>query len=61
MRRPRAPTVNQWVGGPNSHVIVLNNTPDTTYHTGYGWIYDPATGNVWAAAFDNNDEPIARP
>ncbi|MGD9688789.1 MAG: type II secretion system protein [Phycisphaerales bacterium] len=55
------PPVNQWVGGNNSHVIVLGNTPDTTFHTNYGWIYDPATGDVWAASFDAADHPLPRP
>lgn len=56
-----APPVNQWVGGNNSHVIVFGNGPDSSYHTNYGWIYDPLTGDVWAAAFDANDDPFPRP
>jgi general secretion pathway protein G len=56
-----AAPVNQWIGGANAHVIIFGSGPDAIYHTTYGWIYDPANGNVWAAGFDANDEPIARP
>lgn len=55
-----APPTNAWVGGSNSRVIVFGTAPDTVYHTNYGWIYDPATGNVWAASMDGNDEPLPR-
>ena len=56
-----APPVNQWVGGSNGHTIVFGNGPDSSYHTNYGWIFDPVTGDVWAAGFDSNDEPLPRP
>jgi prepilin-type N-terminal cleavage/methylation domain-containing protein len=47
--------VNSWVGGSNGKKIVIRNTPDTTYQADYGWIFDPATGRVWAGGFDDND------
>lgn len=52
---------NDWVGGPNARNIIIRETPDTTYHMNYGWIYDPTTGNVWAAGFDAQDNAIPRP
>lgn len=55
------PPANMWVGGPNATAIVINSAPDTTYHTSYGWIWDPATGNVWAAGYNAFDEPLPRP
>lgn len=55
-----APT-NAYVGGVNSRVITLANTPDVAFQTAYGWIFDPATGNVWAGSFDGNDMPIPQP
>ncbi len=54
-----APT-NAWIGGANSRVITLGNAPDVAYHTNYGWIYDPATGDVWAAGMDGDDQPLPR-
>lgn len=52
--------VNAWVGEPNGGVIIFGEGPDSTYHTDYGWIYDQATGRVWAAGFDANDQPLPR-
>lgn len=52
---------NQWIGGPNAARITLGTGPDTGYQAAYGWIYDPATGQTWAAAFDGNDQPFPRP
>ncbi len=53
--------VNAWVGGENSRTIVFGNAADLAHHTDYGWIYDPATGEIWAGAFDEDDQPFARP
>lgn len=53
--------INQWVSGPNAREIVLGTGPDTAVHQNYGWIYDPATANVWAACFDANDKPLIVP
>ena len=52
--------LNSWVDGPNSGEIVFGNAPDTQFHTDYGWIYDPATGDVWAAGFDGSDNAFPR-
>jgi general secretion pathway protein G len=57
----RQPPTNVWVGGPNAKVIVLRSTPDVAYTTAYGWVFDPATGNLWAAGFDGVDQPFPRP
>ena len=55
-----APT-NQWVGGTNSMVIEFGTTADAGWNNTRGWIYDPATGHVFASSFDANDQPISRP
>lgn len=52
--------VNPYVGDPNKGVIVFGNAPDNAYHTNYGWIYDPNTGEVWAAGFDAEDNPLPK-
>ena len=52
--------VNTWVGGDNAKVIVFGTGPDTAYQTDHGWIYDPATGMVYAGSFDAQDHPIPR-
>jgi len=57
----REPPENTWVGGSNAERIIVSNTPDAAYHTGYGWIWDPTTGDVWAAGYDGDDEPLPRP
>lgn len=57
----RQPPENMWVGASNAEVIVIGNTPDSSYHTTYGWIYWPATGELWAGAFDGGDNPFPKP
>lgn len=57
----REAPLNQWVGKLNGRVIVLGTGPDTGYQDQYGWIYDPTTGDVWAAAFDSQDRPFPKP
>ncbi len=57
----REPPKNNWIGGANAKKIVFATAADTAYHRSYGWVYDPATGNVWAAGFDANDQPFPRP
>lgn len=57
----REAPLNQWVGKVNGRVIVIGTGPDTGYQDQYGWIYDPATGDVWAAAFDDQDRPFPKP
>lgn len=50
--------VNPYVGGDNAGVIVFGNIPDVAFQRDYGWIYDAATGEVWAGSFDEDDLPI---
>jgi general secretion pathway protein G len=57
----REPPANQWVGGPNAKVISLGNAADAAFDTSHGWIFDPVTGDVWAAGFDAQDQPYPRP
>lgn len=54
--------VNAWVGGANARVIVVvpDAVPDAAFHTDYGWIYDPNNGEVFAAGFDGDDDPLPR-
>ena len=49
---------NPWVGGANAQQIILRNSADAAYQSTHGWIYDSATGTIWAGAFDANDNPI---
>ena len=55
------PPANPWVGGPNRKTITIGTAADTTYQNTYGWIFDPATGAVWAGGFNANDEPLPKP
>lgn len=55
-----SPPVNSWVSSNNGKKIVIRNSPDTTYQADYGWIFDPATGQVWAGGFDANDVPFPK-
>ena len=57
----RKAPMNKYIGGANSKVIAIGNAPDVAYQTTHGWIYDDATGQVWAGGFDANDEPLPRP
>jgi len=52
---------NQWAGGVNATRIVLGTAPDVGFTTEYGWIFDPGTGQVWAASFSEADQPLPRP
>jgi general secretion pathway protein G len=54
------PPNNQYVGA-NGTVITLGVGPDAAFQDGYGWIYNPATGEVWAGSYDGNDKPLPRP
>ena len=54
-----APT-NAWVGGDSGKLIKFGNGPDTAYQTNYAWIYNTATGEVWAGSFDSFDRPLPR-
>ena len=57
----RQPPVNNWVNGPNARTIIIGAGADGSFLTTHGWIYDPVSGNVWAAGFDANDEPYPKP
>ncbi|GJQ30632.1 MAG: hypothetical protein HBSAPP03_25160 [Phycisphaerae bacterium] len=57
----REPPKNMYVGGANAGLIVLNNTADNAWHMNYGWVFDPVSGEVWAAGYDANDQPLPRP
>lgn len=56
----KEPPANPYVGGENAKVIVLGDAPDNAYQTGYAWIYNDATGEIWAGGFDADDEPLPR-
>lgn len=49
---------NQYVGGPNASKVVMGFKPDTKFHSEYGWIFNPETGELWAAGFDGKDRPL---
>jgi hypothetical protein len=46
------------VNQSNGSKVILRDSPDTAFTSDYGWIYDPNTGNLWAASYDANDKPI---
>jgi len=56
----RAPS-NPWVGGVNGRRIIFRATPDTAYTDQYGWVFDAATGQVWAASIDASGNPLPKP
>lgn len=49
---------NIHVGGAAGKIITVGVAADTASTSAYGWVYNPATGDVWAASFDANDEPL---
>ncbi|MAO19616.1 MAG: hypothetical protein CMJ35_15660 [Phycisphaerae bacterium] len=51
---------NPYVGGENAKVITIGDGPDDAFQSAYAWIYDDSTGQVWAAGFDEDDEPLPR-
>lgn len=51
---------NAWVGAENARTIVFGVGPDAVYQSDHGWIFDPASGDVWAGGFDGNDKPLAK-
>jgi len=52
---------NTWIGTGNSKVIVMGTAADTSFQSTHGWIYNPATGDVWAGSFDAADGAFDRP
>jgi prepilin-type N-terminal cleavage/methylation domain-containing protein len=55
-----SPPVNAWVDGAHNKTIILRDTPDTAYQSSYAWIFDPATGRIWAGGFDAQDNPFPK-
>ncbi|MEX2217917.1 MAG: type II secretion system protein [Phycisphaerales bacterium] len=55
------PPKNLWVGGAAATVVALANAPDPGFQNAHGWIFDPATGNLWAGSFDGQDQPYPQP
>jgi hypothetical protein len=51
---------NPYVGGPNASKVVIGDAADTAFHTNYGWVYNPKTGQLWAAGFDSMDRPLSK-
>lgn len=51
---------NDYVGGTNATRVVLGSKPDTNFHSNYGWIFNPETGELWAAGFDVAGKPLPR-
>ena len=52
---------NPYVGSANAKVIVLGAGPDAAYQTTHGWIFNAATGEVWAGGFDATGTPHPKP
>ena len=50
----QGPPVNAWVGGDNARkvAVIENYEPAADFQTDYGWIFDPVTGELYAASFD---------
>jgi hypothetical protein len=46
------------VGGPNATKVVIAEKPDVRFHADYGWVYNPKTGELWAAGFDAKDRAL---
>jgi len=57
----RSPPANIWVGGSNAKLIIARGTPDAAFQTTHGWIWDAASGNIWAGGCDGDDNPLPRP
>lgn len=56
----RTAPVNAWVRPENSKKIVIGDHADSLWQGDYAWIYDPATGNVYAGGFSAQDHPFPR-
>jgi type II secretion system protein G len=60
----KAHPVNHYVGGNNAKLIVFGDGAPESWSSDYGWIYRPAgdgfaSPDIWAAGFDENDDPIS--
>jgi general secretion pathway protein G len=51
---------NPYVPGPVSRRIVIRDSADVAYQTEYGWIFNDATGEIWAGGFDESDRPLPK-
>ena len=51
---------NAYVGGNNASKIVVGEKPNEAFTSDYGWIFNPKTGQLWAAGFDAKDRPLAK-
>ncbi len=56
----RGAPVNAWIGSSNSKRVILRDSADTGFQSDYGWIFNPATGDVWAGGFNDEDIPYPR-
>lgn len=56
----KSPPINAWVGRANGRQIVFGAAPDGAFQEAYGWIYDPATGEIYAGGYDALDMPHAK-
>lgn len=56
---PEAPR-NTYIDGPNAAKVVVGFKPDEKVHSDYGWIFNPETGQIWAAGFDTSDNPLPK-
>lgn len=55
------PPKNFWVDPSNRTTIIFRDTPDSGYQADYAWIFNPATGDLWAGGFDSEDKPFQHP
>lgn len=54
--------VNLWVGDNDAgRTIVIAPNADPGYQTTHGWVYNQATGELWAGSYDAQDQPYPRP
>ena len=56
----QAAPANAWVGGTSGRRIGFGSGPDTVFQFDYGWIFDPASGQIWAGSFNGSDVAIPR-
>ncbi len=53
----KSPPINAWVGRATGREVVFGVAPDVAFQEVHGWIYDPATGDIWAGGYDALDMP----
>ncbi len=58
----QGPPSNAYVGGSIARIIIFRDTPDAAFPAAptYGWIYSAANDEIWAAGFDDQDQPLPR-